>query len=218
MPTTKIYSARAFMALYCHLMVSVVHEQVATLQDACRAILVVHLEALLCILAVLPNLVNRRVPADDGLVVRGPRETLRDSQRTASVVDRHLVAYRRGTFFASVRSGLVVGTSTPRDVRDIGRSHRPRKPQLIVLPHDVIQLSVLFRREVDVFVVHLRCEVLAELVECRLNCGGAHPRHLVDACEAVAPPEDGETRQHLAEPQEKESSRSAPGPAMVVHV
>lgn len=175
----------------------VVDEQVAPLQCTRGTILVVDVECFFRVLLVVTNPGYRRIPTDDRLVVGGPCESLCHGQHAPSVVDRHLVPDRRLAFLASVRTGLVVGAPTPRDMGYISGTHRARKPQLLVLSHNVVQLAVLVRREVDVLVVHLRREVLAEFVERRLHYRAAHPRKHVDASETVPPGEYGQAGQHL---------------------
>ena len=77
----------------------------------------------------------------------------------------------------------------------ISRTHRARKPELLVLSHNAVQLAVLVGREADVLIVGR--EVLAEFVERRLNYRVAHPRQVVDASKKVTPAEYSQEGQHL---------------------
>ena len=81
----------------------------------------------------------------------------------------------------------------------ISGTHRARKPELLVLSNNAVQLAVLVRREADVLIVHLGREVLVEFVERCLNYSYrvAHPRQVVEASKTVTSAEYGQAGQHL---------------------
>ena len=105
--------AMIWWLMFVHLVVPAVDEQIATLERSRRAVLVVHVEGLLRVLLVVPNLFHGVIPADDGLVVSRAGEALGHGHRAASVINRDLVPDRGNSLFARVRTGLVIGAPAP---------------------------------------------------------------------------------------------------------
>ena len=139
--------------IFVHLVVPVVDDQIATLGRSRRVVLVIHVEGLLRVLLVVSNLFHGGIPADDGLVVSRASVTPGHGHRAASVISRDLIPDRGNSLFARVRTGLVIGAPAPTDMSYIHGTYRARKPKPVVLPHDMVQLTVIFRWEVDVFIV-----------------------------------------------------------------
>ena len=140
-----------------HRQVSVVHNDIVARLLYLGAIHGVEEKLVVRVHGVLSNGIDRRVVADDGLVVLGTGEALRDGKGAARVINRRLVCDGRESFFAGVAVGKGVRAATPTDVGDIRRPNRPCKTEPVVLVHHL--LFVCSNWYTDVLVVEFSCEV-----------------------------------------------------------
>lgn len=147
----------------------------------------------------LLQLFHETIEANDRLVVLGAGEPSRAREAPTRVIDGALVRQCGVTLFAYVRASFGERCLLPVNMGDVSRSHGARKPQIVVVIHNLLQVGSGWHhhpRRVEV-----SRETRRELVEKLLDCLFAHGRHLGDVIEVVAPTQDVETSQHLQQQQ-----------------
>ena len=140
-----------------HRQVFVVHNDIVARVLYLGAIRGVEEGLVLRVHGVLSNGIDRRVVADDGLVVLATGEALHDGKGAARVTNRRLVCDGRESSLAGVAVEKGVRAATPTDVGDIRRPNRPCKTEPVVLVHHL--LFACFNWYTDVLVVEFSRQV-----------------------------------------------------------